>query len=275
MTVDFSEFFGSATDGEKLTIVLKHDGVEVGRYNVTSNDGDGDYSFTISSDAAFDQVEFTAAQTDYDGSDDNSDFAIKGVTVFTDQGAQAIGTVTGDVNGSFGTDGAGGYFMWADADGDGDNEAVSFMEARADDGTLLYTMSMDPGDGSWTVHQYADDATFQEAFGSSNSFDMDVRIYDGDGDWATGSVTVPVSQFVVGSDAGDTSGSTAAYTVGDGIYDAGSGVIDGGEAADVLVGIPAMYIRLPSTRLQMRSTFYFWIHPILLTPAALPKFRPV
>ncbi|WDP86852.1 MAG: VWA domain-containing protein [Desulfobacter sp.] len=243
LEVNFSLFFDSAAETERLEVIFYRNGAEIGRQEVTSLDASGDASFNtiLTGVSGFDTVDFVALNDNDANGSDNSGFAIKDLRVSTVPDG-VIGVVKGDVDGDFGTDGPGGFFFW-----DG-SAATGHMVAP--DGS--YEIFMDPETGEWTFYQYQT----MEVAGSELEFD--IRIYDGDSDWTNGDITVPISQFIVGSDyepaevvrdaapmltgdvvpdpyADDVDGSTDLHTVPN-MAGPFSGAIQGGDAADVLIG---------------------------------------
>ncbi len=107
------------------------------------------------------------------------------------------GVVNGVVDGAFDTDGRGGFYLW-----DGNARQESMLVEEESTGNTVGEIFMNTSTGEWTFHQFQSIITGIEDNEPMNleELDFSFQIYDGDGDWADSSFTVPLSQFIVGSD---------------------------------------------------------------------------
>ncbi len=154
-----------------------------------------------------------------------------------------IGMITGDADGEFGTDDAGGgFYLW------NNNAATDHIMVEDASNNPIYEIFMDSQTGEWTAYQYQPMA--------QETLDVDFRIYDGDGDWDDGSFDLPVSQFIVGSNPQEGGDQFEGEGEGEGRYGddvenfvendhhevnptgADQGAIIGQAGADILVGDP-------------------------------------
>ncbi|MCG8684026.1 MAG: DUF5801 domain-containing protein, partial [Desulfobacterales bacterium] len=235
LEVKVAQFFNNSREEERLEINFYKGDTLVDTRVVVSTEGSSRDMLSFNVDEGFDRVEFSALNDSMPGRD-NSDFSIASVQVTTVREG-VIGIVRGDIDGEFGTDGAGGFFLW-DADA---GEPTELLIESNDDG-IMYTVSIDSETGEWVLYQYQSMDT--------ENLDVEIRIYDGDSDWDSETVSIPTSQFVVGSDLSDVtpevevvqqailSDSTAddTHTVPNTAGWDTSGDIVGGDAADVLIG---------------------------------------
>ncbi len=199
LEVNFSEFYNTdENETEMLEIVFFKDGIQVGDpRTITAQDasGNAEYQTQVGIESGFDMVEFRALNDpDQDGTtaaDDDSDFGIQNLRVTTIPGA--IFVVEGQVFGEPGTDGpiddpnAGDqFFLWDDS-----TDTAEGSHTQLDiNNNPIYSITMDAQTGEWTFVQ------FQEIEANEGGLDIDYRIYDGDGDWAQGTLDVPISQIM-------------------------------------------------------------------------------